>query len=52
MLPINVKLGSWETFNEEILSVDDDCEIKVVGLLEQINITRDTSDYLWYSTRY
>ncbi|XP_021889259.1 beta-galactosidase 3-like [Carica papaya] len=50
MLPINVKLGSWETFNEEILSVDDDCEIKVVGLLEQINITRDTSDYLWYST--
>jgi hypothetical protein len=26
--------------------------ITVAGLLEQLNITRDTSDYLWYTTRW
>ncbi|XP_031273825.1 beta-galactosidase 3-like [Pistacia vera] len=50
MLPTNVKLVSWETFNEDIFSAEDDSTITVSGLLEQLNITRDTSDYLWYST--
>ncbi|KAM7482640.1 hypothetical protein LguiB_007223 [Lonicera macranthoides] len=50
MLPTNVELLSWETFNEDILLDDDDSKITVVGLLEQLNITRDTSDYLWYMT--
>ncbi|KAJ6739121.1 BETA-GALACTOSIDASE RELATED [Salix koriyanagi] len=50
MLPTASELFSWETFNEDILSVDDDKMITVAGLLEQLNITRDTSDYLWYTT--
>ncbi|KAB1207325.1 Beta-galactosidase 3 [Morella rubra] len=49
MLPTNVEFLSWDTFNEAISSADDD-SISVFGLLEQLNITRDTSDYLWYTT--
>lgn len=50
MLPTDSELLSWETFNEDISSVDDDKMITVAGLVEQLNITRDTSDYLWYTT--
>ncbi|KAL5858282.1 hypothetical protein ACOSQ3_005740 [Xanthoceras sorbifolium] len=50
MLSTNVDLHSWETFNEDIFSSVGDSTITVSGLLEQLNITRDTSDYLWYST--
>ncbi|KAL5790993.1 hypothetical protein ACOSQ2_005881 [Xanthoceras sorbifolium] len=50
MLSTNVDLHSWETFNEDIFSFEGDSTIIVSGLLEQLNITRDTSDYLWYST--
>ncbi|CAK9140088.1 unnamed protein product [Ilex paraguariensis] len=50
MLPTNVELLSWETFNEDISSVDKDSKFTVAGLLEQLNVTRDTSDYLWYMT--
>ncbi|GMN55741.1 hypothetical protein TIFTF001_024859 [Ficus carica] len=50
MLPTNSLSTSWEMFNEDISSVDDDSKITVVGLLDQLNITRDTSDYLWYTT--
>ncbi|MBA0829097.1 hypothetical protein Goarm_013720, partial [Gossypium armourianum] len=50
MLPTNVKIESWETFNEDVHSVDDESSMTVKGLLEQLNITRDTSDYLWYTT--
>lgn len=52
MVPTNVKIESWETFNEDVHSVDDESSMTVKGLLEQLNITRDTSDYLWYTTRY
>ncbi|KAL1544226.1 Beta-galactosidase 3 [Salvia divinorum] len=50
MLPTNVQMLSWETFNEDISSSDNDARITVVGLLEQLNVTRDASDYLWYTT--
>ncbi|CAL5329038.1 unnamed protein product [Camellia sinensis] len=50
MLPTNAELLSWETFSEDISSADEDSKITVVGLLEQLNVTRDTSDYLWYLT--
>ncbi|GAV72117.1 Glyco_hydro_35 domain-containing protein [Cephalotus follicularis] len=50
MLPTNVELLSWETFNEGLSSIDGDSTFTVVGLLEQLNVTRDTSDYLWYTT--
>ncbi|KAE8686557.1 Beta-galactosidase 5 [Hibiscus syriacus] len=50
MVPMNVKLQSWDTFNEDVNSVEDESPMTVRGLLEQLNITRDTSDYLWYTT--
>ncbi|KAJ1420300.1 Glycoside hydrolase, family 35 [Sesbania bispinosa] len=40
---------SWKAFNEETTTTDDS-SFTVSGLLEQINTTRDLSDYLWYST--
>ncbi|XP_058743535.1 beta-galactosidase 1-like [Vicia villosa] len=40
---------SWQAFNEETTTTDDS-SFTVTGLLEQINATRDLSDYLWYST--
>ncbi|KAK8529960.1 hypothetical protein V6N12_060723 [Hibiscus sabdariffa] len=51
MVPTDVKLESWETFNEDVHPVDDKSPVTVSGLLEQLNMTRDTSDYLWYTTR-
>ncbi|KAM7529661.1 hypothetical protein LguiB_033071 [Lonicera macranthoides] len=50
MLPSNAGIFSWETYNEELSSVDGGSTFTTFGLLEQINVTRDTSDYLWYLT--
>lgn len=51
MLPTGTSLLSWETYDEVISSLDERARMTAVGLLEQINVTRDTSDYLWYMTR-
>ncbi|XP_043720215.1 beta-galactosidase-like isoform X2 [Telopea speciosissima] len=40
---------SWQSYNEEITS-DSDSSFTVAGLQEQINTTRDSTDYLWYMT--
>ncbi|XP_062157435.1 beta-galactosidase 1 [Alnus glutinosa] len=40
---------SWQAYDEEPSSYDES-SFTMVGLLEQINTTRDASDYLWYST--
>ncbi|PSS31308.1 Beta-galactosidase [Actinidia chinensis var. chinensis] len=50
MLPTNSALLSWETYDEDISSLEDSPTMTAVGLLEQINITRDSTDYLWYLT--
>ncbi|KAK1272291.1 Beta-galactosidase 5 [Acorus gramineus] len=50
MLTENDQLLSWETYDEEVASLSDSSTITAVGLLEQVNVTRDTSDYLWYMT--
>ncbi|KAJ8762126.1 hypothetical protein K2173_007276 [Erythroxylum novogranatense] len=50
MSPSGVGLRSWETYNEDISSLHDSSRITADGLLEQINVTRDNSDYLWYMT--
>lgn len=42
---------SWQAFNEETTTTDDS-SFTVTGLLEQVNATRDLSDYLWYSTEW
>jgi hypothetical protein len=41
----------WESFDEDISSLDDSYSLSTPGLLEQINVTQDASDYLWYITR-
>ncbi|KAL3639127.1 Beta-galactosidase 3 [Castilleja foliolosa] len=46
----NRQLWSWETYNEDTTSVEDSSAFAAIGLLEQINVTRDNSDYLWYTT--
>ncbi|KAH7848772.1 hypothetical protein Vadar_007621 [Vaccinium darrowii] len=50
MSPTNSILLSWETFDEDIFSLEDSSTLAAIGLLEQINVTRDSTDYLWYMT--
>lgn len=48
MLPTNSQMFSWGSYGEDIASVNDGSTFTAPGLLEQINVTRDTTDYLWY----
>ncbi|GAB4848513.1 Beta-galactosidase 3 [Ancistrocladus abbreviatus] len=50
MLPSNAQIFPWESYNEDASALDDSSTMTALGLLEQINVTRDTSDYLWYKT--
>ncbi|XVF15839.1 hypothetical protein REPUB_Repub09cG0190900 [Reevesia pubescens] len=50
MLPTNSEMFSWESYDEDPSSQDDSLTITADGLLQQINVTRDASDYLWYIT--
>ncbi|CAM8915603.1 unnamed protein product [Rhodiola kirilowii] len=51
MVPSNVDLSSWESYDEDLSSLNDGLPTMTApGLLEQINVTRDASDYLWYIT--
>jgi hypothetical protein len=40
---------TWQSYNDEINSLGEE-SFTTVGLLEQINVTRDSTDYLWYTT--
>ncbi|KAJ9537635.1 hypothetical protein OSB04_030368 [Centaurea solstitialis] len=40
---------AWQSYNDQTESYDDN-SFATVGLLEQLNVTRDSSDYLWYMT--
>ncbi|CAO2826312.1 unnamed protein product [Amaranthus hypochondriacus] len=50
MLPAGSHFLSWEMFDEDISSLEERPTMTADGLLEQINVTRDNSDYLWYMT--
>ncbi|KAF8036359.1 hypothetical protein BT93_C2161 [Corymbia citriodora subsp. variegata] len=41
---------SWQSYIEEIVSAFGSDTFTKDGLLEQISLTRDASDYLWYTT--
>lgn len=42
---------SWESYSDETTDgYDPRSTTTAVGLLEQINMTRDSTDYLWYTT--
>ncbi|KAK4774138.1 hypothetical protein SAY87_029157 [Trapa incisa] len=49
MLAIGNSL-SWQSYNEETASAFNDDTTTMQGLYEQISITRDSTDYLWYMT--
>ncbi|MFS7991297.1 putative beta-galactosidase [Helianthus anomalus] len=40
----------WQSYDEEAPSSDDSDTFSMSGLYEQLNVTRDASDYLWYLT--
>lgn len=42
----------WQSYNDEVPNADDSGTVAMVGLYEQINVTRDSTDYLWYLTKY
>ncbi|GJT21625.1 glycoside hydrolase, family 35 [Tanacetum coccineum] len=50
MLPTNVNRLAWQTFIEDVSTVDSDLKMTVSGLLDQVSITGDASDNLWYTT--
>ncbi|XP_051150207.1 beta-galactosidase-like [Andrographis paniculata] len=49
MVPVIDRLN-WQSYGEETPSADDRDTLVMEGLWEQINVTRDSSDYLWYLT--
>ncbi|KAL8482213.1 hypothetical protein ACS0TY_028386 [Phlomoides rotata] len=50
----SLKLGSKEMWQEfsEVIPAFDDTSLRSNSLLEQMNTTKDTSDYLWYTASY
>ncbi|KAK4747776.1 hypothetical protein SAY87_014362 [Trapa incisa] len=50
-LTASTGLKSWESFEEEVSFTEEDSTVSATGLLEQLNMTRDATDYLWYTTR-
>lgn len=49
MLPVSAAFN-WQSFTEEAPTADDGDTLEKWGLYEQLNLTRDSSDYLWYLT--
>lgn len=41
---------SWQSYIDETPTADDDSTFSATGLYEQLNVTWDYSDYLWYMT--
>ena len=41
---------SWQSYTEETASAYADDTTTMAGLVEQISVTRDATDYLWYMT--
>lgn len=41
---------SWESYNEWVGTASDEGSFVVKGLKEQVSVTWDTTDYLWYMT--
>ncbi|KAJ8451967.1 hypothetical protein Cgig2_007450 [Carnegiea gigantea] len=50
MQPTGAQIFAWQSYNEDVSTLDDSSDMTAFGLLEQINITRDSTDYLWYKT--
>jgi len=49
MTPVNSAFA-WQSYNEEPASSSQNDPFAAEALWEQVNVTRDSSDYLWYMT--
>ncbi|GAA0150570.1 galactosidase [Lithospermum erythrorhizon] len=49
-MTLTTQLNSWETYTEDLSLLDDRSTLRAMGLLDQLNVTMDRSDYLWYMT--
>ncbi|CAI8583774.1 unnamed protein product [Vicia faba] len=47
MTPIN-NAFNWQSYNEQPAASGGESSITTAALLEQVGVTRDSSDYLWY----
>ncbi|XP_047339184.1 beta-galactosidase-like isoform X2 [Impatiens glandulifera] len=50
MIPVSSGSFPWQSYIEQTVSADDSDTFTNAGLLEQVDITRDSSDYLWYTS--
>ncbi|KAL5570284.1 hypothetical protein UlMin_026859, partial [Ulmus minor] len=46
MAQTSIRLLYWETYDKELSSLDERSKLTAVGLLEQVNLTRDSTDFL------
>lgn len=51
MASTNKQPHSWASYGEDISSLQGSSTLTASALLDQLNVTRDSSDYLWYMTR-
>lgn len=52
MIAVGGGFATWQSYSERAPNADDLDAIPVPqGLVEQVNITRDSSDYMWYLTQ-
>lgn len=49
MTPTNITFD-WQSYTEDPAFSSEDDSVTAEALWEQINVTRDSSDYLWYLT--
>lgn len=49
MTPVNGAFN-WQSYNEQPAASGGESSITINALLEQVKVTRDSSDYLWYMT--
>lgn len=49
MTPVNSAFN-WMSYNEQPASSSGDDSLTGYALWEQVNVTRDSTDYLWYMT--
>lgn len=52
MIPFQGALQNWESYSEGIPSSDSSKTFVKYGLTEHLFLTRDTTDYLWYTTEW
>ncbi|CAK9134958.1 unnamed protein product [Ilex paraguariensis] len=50
MIPVSSGSFPWQSYSEETPSSDQSDTLAMDGLWEQLNVTKDVSDYLWYLT--